>query len=491
MRVATGGGDKGKGVGRMDTTATTGSALGVHERFTGNVFEMSNRTNTGALLRESPLPDETIQALHQARYMSLQATPVTPEAHKLVHLLVAHITAWESSNAVRKNQRRGKQKALVDAVAAIAGDLALVADRRRGRMVCRSKRAGSFSRLMVSYRTFSVVMEALHSLGYLNMFRGYAEKMFENARRGRATRWQPTAAMETLLDECGIHQGQAAHHFSVPPPNDLVVLRALAKRDGRSKEDGKKITYLPHPKAQAAAADVAELNEFATQARVSGAQHQGFYRVFNGGDHPAFDWNMGGRLVSQGSPNYQNIRREERPSLLIDGKPVVEIDISACHLTLIYGQSGAAFDPAHDPYNVPGIPRHVAKAWLVITLGLNRFPKRWTKEQRGELEKKEPGITRQFPVSKVQAAMLAKHPVLDSWPNNEERYFQLMFQESEIILATMLRLKREHNVMSLPVHDSVLVPEDQHDLAWSVLVEEFQRLAGASPRLTTKPSAPR
>jgi hypothetical protein len=131
---------------------------------------MSNRPNTGARLRESPLPEETVQALHQARYMSLQATPVTPEGHKLVDVLVARITAWESSNAVRKNQRRGKQQALVDAVAAIAGELALVADRRRGRMVCRSKRAGTFSGLPVSYRTFCTVMEALQGLGYTCLF---------------------------------------------------------------------------------------------------------------------------------------------------------------------------------------------------------------------------------------------------------------------------------------------------------------------------------
>jgi hypothetical protein len=448
---------------------------------------MSDRPNIKARLQESPLPEEIVQALHQARYMSLQAVPLTPEAHKLVHLLVADITAWESSNAVRKNQRRGKQQALVDAVGAIAGEIALVADRRCGRMICHSKRVGTFSGQPVSYRTFDAVMTALQGVGYLNMFPGFAEEMFEGVRRGRATRWQPTAAMETLLDECGIRQGQVAGHFKVPPPNDLVVLKALAKREGRNKEDGKKITYLPHPKAQAAAACVAELNEFATQARVSGAQHQGFYRVFNGGDHPVFDWNMGGRLVSQGSPNYQNIRREERPSLLIDGKPVAEIDISACHLTLIYGQCGAAFDPTRDPYDVPGIPRHVAKAWLVIALGLNRFPKRWTKEQGEGLDKKKPGITRQFPVKRVHEAMLELHPVLASWPNNEERYFQLMFQESEIILATMLRLKREHNVMSLPVHDSILVPVDQHDLAHAVLTEEFQRFAGIRPLLKTQP----
>src|SRR5215469_5692941 len=50
-------------------------------------------------------------------------------------------------------------------------------------------------------------------------------------------------------------------------------------------------------------------------------------RVFNNGDHPKFDWNMGGRLYSDREFNYQQLDRSQRLRMTINGEPVCEIDI--------------------------------------------------------------------------------------------------------------------------------------------------------------------
>jgi hypothetical protein len=47
------------------------------------------------------------------------------------------------------------------------------------------------------------------------------------------------------------------------------------------------------------------------------------------GDHPAFAWNLGGRLYSQGQDSYQSLSSDQRLDMTIDGEPVCELDIRA------------------------------------------------------------------------------------------------------------------------------------------------------------------
>jgi len=58
-----------------------------------------------------------------------------------------------------------------------------------------------------------------------------------------------------------------------------------------------------------------------------------------------------------------------------------------------------------------------------------------------------------------------------------------MFAESEAIIRTMLTLKREHGIPSLPVHDAIIVPMSKQELAQEVLVEQFRKETGVVPRL--------
>jgi hypothetical protein len=64
-------------------------------------------------------------------------------------------------------------------------------------------------------------------------------------------------------------------------------------------------------------------------------------------------------------------------------------------------------------------------------------------------------------------------------------YGDLMFVESQVIIGTMLKLKRDHGVPSMPVHDSLIVPFTQQKLAERVLKEQFRAKTGVVPRLET------
>jgi hypothetical protein len=80
-------------------------------------------------------------------------------------------------------------------------------------------------------------------------------------------------------------------------------------------------------------------------------------RVFNG------DLEHGGRWYHR----LQNLSKDERGRLLINGEPVVELDYSALHPRLIYAREGIAYPLDADPYAIPGVPRKAAKGiWLQV-----------------------------------------------------------------------------------------------------------------------------
>jgi hypothetical protein len=63
----------------------------------------------------------------------------------------------------------------------------------------------------------------------------------------------------------------------------------------------------------------------------------------------------------------------------------------------------------------------------------------------------------------------------------------LMFRESRVIISTMLRLAREHNIPAAPVHDSLLVPRSKEEIAEQILNEQFTQIIGVKPTLKVSP----
>jgi hypothetical protein len=430
--------------------------------------------------------ESTRLALLGAKYLSLDCAPTSEHGRKAAEETLQRVLAWELKNGGRTNQRRAALlQGFSKAVTSVLSELALALD--AGHMVYRSKLRASFSGQAISYRNFTAVVAALEGLGEVEHTPGFHNRLWESGAggMGMASRWRPTATLAAYLRAAGIEPGTAQNHFATIGDRTPLVLRATKRKIGSRRGDSLPIAQTERTRAIAEV--VHELNGFITSDRITGADHQGFYRGFNNGDHPAFAWNFGGRLYAWGSQSYQLLSGTERLTRLrIDSEPVAEVDISGSHLTLIYGQHTVPFDHTRDPYDVPSMPRDVVKAWMVTALGRNGFPNRWPNEHAKALNCKEEGTTRRYPIKLVTSAILQRHPVLARWPNTDEGYLRLMFLEAEIIISTMLRLKREHGIPSLPVHDSVLVAHKHRDIAASFLSEEFHKRAGVTPRLKIK-----
>ena len=58
-----------------------------------------------------------------------------------------------------------------------------------------------------------------------------------------------------------------------------------------------------------------------------------------------------------------------------------------------------------------------------------------------------------------------------------------MFTESDAIIRTLLTLKRQHGVPSLPVYDAIIVPMSKVQVAKETLIEQFRKVTGVKPGL--------
>lgn len=156
----------------------------------------------------------------------------------------------------------------------------------------------------------------------------------------------------------------------------------------------------------------------------------------------------------------------------IDGENVVEIDVKASYLTILHGTQNRPFDAAtRDPYEVEGLPsrqskdgkdlrRWVIKNWVVATLGAKRHHREWPNETAREYEVKGgDDLEADYPIKVVRKVMFERFPILGDWGTKKLAmgWADLMFIESEAILATMMELMRKHAVPSYGVHDSLTV----------------------------------
>jgi hypothetical protein len=199
-----------------------------------------------------------------------------------------------------------------------------------------------------------------------------------------------------------------------------------------------------------------------------------------------------GRWYAAGSDGlYQTLPQEMRSALRIGGEAVVELDVKASHLTILRGLAGF---PAleRDPYQLPGVPRSAAKRWALETMGKGHPVTRWAS--------KTPDADRAQDVRKVGEAMIAAHPYLAApaevvpaelvdrlgAPQPDALVWYYLAAVEATGMTTAMRHLREVGVLSLPVHDSLIVPESAREAARQAIVTGFQAACGVAPEVEAK-----
>ncbi|WP_175999336.1 hypothetical protein [Burkholderia stabilis] len=168
---------------------------------------------------------------------------------------------------------------------------------------------------------------------------------------------------------------------------------------------------------------------------------------------------------------WQKMTKGQRKSIYIDGEPTVTLDYKQMGPSIHYGLEGIPF--AGDAYAIPGYELHragIKKVFGAMTHAGGRF---------NRLDDLEAGA---LPVgaklSKVCRDIETYHAPI------AHRFYcrsgmEAMRMESDIIVSVLLELKAG-GVVGLPIHDAVLVREDDADLVEDVMRSVFIRHTGNS-----------
>ena len=130
-----------------------------------------------------------------------------------------------------------------------------------------------------------------------------------------------------LSEGCGITLDVLKKHFKPRPSLQQVRLKGTASRLGARKESARSMRFERTEKTKAIKHQLLEINSFLIEQRYEGMEFYGLRRLFNEGNHPSFDWNLGGRLYAVGDDSYQMLKKAKRLDIKINGEAVVELDI--------------------------------------------------------------------------------------------------------------------------------------------------------------------
>ncbi|MGX5733398.1 hypothetical protein [Bosea thiooxidans] len=288
-------------------------------------------------------------------------------------------------------------------------------------------------------------------------------------RRGEASSIAPTASFAAL---CGEHRVGLADFGRLSREETIV---ARPRRDAVVGSSPVLLDYPETGETEAMRAVVVALNAHVAQADIAflgdglGAinthdRHQ--RRLFNGPPDNPLQGN--GRLYGG---FWQNLKRERRGALRINGEETAIADYSSMFVRLAYARLGIS-PPAGDLYAVPGLEDH-REAVKVLTSTLffdQRQRSSWPKD--GGLVV-PPG----WPLPKARAAILGSHPALRSCFGRGLGH-ELMRLESDIMLAVLDQL-REKGVVALNLHDGLIVATGDAMAAQTVMLAIGHQRTGA------------
>jgi hypothetical protein len=197
--------------------------------------------------------------------------------------------------------------------------------------------------------------------------------------------------------------------------------------------------------------------------------HRMVRRIFNNGT-----FLHGGRIYAF----WQNIPRQLRKYLLINGSPVAELDYSACQLKLIYHMMLKQDYTGGDPYNLPGISRELAKKAAIITLNAKSY-KSSVLALMGAAKKDLDQNIDYYEAKRCIDLFKEKHwPISDFF--NSEAGVSLMRVESEVIVRTIFAMMKK-KICILTIHDSCIFPIQYKTDVYNAMIEEHKSILKHPP----------
>ncbi|MDJ0390278.1 hypothetical protein QMO56_19375 [Roseomonas sp. E05] len=477
--------------------------------------------------------------LDSATYLALDLQPRHPAAVALVEALTQRALAADTR---RRNQRRQAGLAkLRHAVGAIVGGLLRAWwSQDPPRPVWHSNQAEAFTPRLSQYdrlpilsaggmdrapivgrRVFKTVIDTLKADQLIAHKHGVrlppqAAVRMGQGRQVKSARYWPTAALLHLAEAQGLTPQTIARAFRAPPPlrapvsRPPIMLRPLQgtlwqRRRAAGRPPVQRVEAEHRQPLSAAppclAEEVAAHNALAATTPITFPTetpcHQPqWYRLFLG------SWRLHGRWYATGAgsdpavghvSSYANLKSPQRAQLRMGGEPVVELDVSASHLTLLLGLLGGTL-PAHDPYEGLSYPRAVVKQWVLEVCGKGRPPGRWSSKRLAEaLLPTEPikvvgaAVMQRFPELEQPATVVPDAVVAEVGRSAESLVTHYLTAREAEAISLALRALRAQGILALPVHDSLIVPVRAEQAARQAITAGYSAVCNLQPRIKAKP----
>lgn len=417
------------------------------------------------------------EVLRNANEAELLLYAHSSEAKKATAALSDGIIEFQFQTGSRKRKIKADVLSrFKSTLAALLGDLLHAQSTKDAQGFCwrRSNRA-SFSSTLAESRQYEAIKASWRQLGYLEVVDGFrgnddweGKNYYPDSQSTKwATRLRATPKLLKYLADFGIRPDNAHHHFKRSLGRSQPVHLKSSKDQATGRK--KRIEAPKSPKLRTLEEEVNRINEFLSDQDFSFGPAPYLYRVFNNGESPDFNWNYGGRFYASGDNNFIQ-DKEYRQGLKINGLNAVSLDITACQLTLLHGLIGFELDVEEDPYQIDGLSRDDVKGQVNIIIGKGGVSKSETDSVNTKAER-------------IEAKVVKRFPVLNYMRSHGWESLGLQAVESNIMTRTLLRLQDEYSIPALPVHDCLIVGEQDADRAEAVFSESFKDEAEVKPKI--------
>ena len=198
-------------------------------------------------------------------------------------------------------------------------------------------------------------------------------------------------------------------------------------------------------------------------------------------------WMEGGRLFGGA---YQQLSKQEREKITIDGEPICEIDIASCHPTMVFAEAGLDWHRQYDEdiYQRDDLsqwPREVIKR--AFNIAINAKDEKtaaaaltFTNNNEGWLDNHKDLQTPGWQKSLLDGISQAYPEIRHLFFRGRGMYY--MRQEGEIGLL-VIQACMERGIPVLTLHDSFIAPERYQTVLKEAISQTFERVVGATCKL--------
>ena len=431
--------------------------------------------------------------LEAAKMAEFLWSPSSASAEGFTEHLAEITIEFEQATGIRQRKRKEVDlKSFKRGVAAFGADLLHhYSNSESEGFMYRPANRVQLSHTLVSTDNFDQLIKLWAAIGLIVTTGSFEKKIdFEGASLtdySRARRLRATPALTEKASGFGITPENVGEFFTKRVDLVSTVIVKSEERGSNGRKLPSKLVRKNPAKLKVLTSEIAELNDFLANKVFNLSESPRIVRIFNRGNSPSFNYNMGGRLYCASEDSWIDINSEKRRLITIDGMPTVEIDVQASHLAILYGVCGKTLKRQEDPYRVPNVEREVVKKIISATLGKGTFPTRWPKGFKSEyLEEHGRELNSVYKLKDVVSAVNAAHPILNRIKPYVLDWARLQFEESEIFVGAMLELARNYEVPSLPVHDSLIIKAKDEELAVDILKSSYQRRLNVTPNIRAK-----